>query len=135
MVGVTAPRVAHDEVEPAGFPLDPLEQRLHLRVVRVIGARGNAATAPRGHLLGDFVDGRAPGQVDGGTGLAEDESHASADAAGRARDERHGPVEPRRRPGHETRGFGAASNAACSSSGIPYVCFASGKEPLRTSSA
>ena len=49
--GRNARRVAHDEIEPAGFPLDPLEQRLHLRVVGVVGARGNAASAAGDDLL------------------------------------------------------------------------------------
>jgi hypothetical protein len=104
---VAAPRVVDEQVEPAVVVADPLEQRLDLRVVRVVAANGDACAAARGQLLRGVVDragtverGRlaangAAGDIDDRAFLAEDERDPLSAAAARTGDERDGSVQSR----------------------------------------
>src|SRR5205823_8979285 len=75
---IAAPRVVDEQIEAALVAPDPVEERLDLRVVRVVAADSDAGAAAGGQLGGGVVDrpgaaerGRlaadgAAGHVDGG---------------------------------------------------------------------
>jgi hypothetical protein len=102
---VAAPRVVDEQVEAAVLVADPLEQRLDLRVVRVVAANRDARTAAGGQLLSGVVDragsperGRpsadgAAGDVDDCALLPEDERNAFATAPARTGHERYAVLE------------------------------------------
>jgi hypothetical protein len=107
---VAAERTVNEEVEAAMLPIHPREQRLHLRVVRVVDAHRDADAAPRNDVLGGLVDGpchtiscrpapnATPGDVDSCPRLAEHASDAPSCAAARPGNDRHRAVQTRWRP-------------------------------------
>ena len=68
---VTAPCVRHDEIDSSGLRPHSLEEGLHLRVVGLVGARGDATSSARRHRGCGLVDRRPAGHVDGCPGIAE----------------------------------------------------------------
>jgi len=117
---VAAPRVRHEQVEAALVAGDRREHRSRLRVVGVVGRRGDAAPAARGDLGGGVVDGPscarvrargATGDVDGRPALAEHEREAASDPAACPRHDRDAPPQVGRLPRHRRCATGAARPA------------------------
>src|SRR6266511_1257473 len=102
---VAAPGVVHEQIESPLLPADALEERLHLRVVGVVAADGDAGAAASGQLLRGVINRAGTSQrrrlaahaatadVDRRAPLAEHEGDALAATAARARDEHDLPLE------------------------------------------
>jgi hypothetical protein len=106
VVGVPAPGVGHQQVEPARFLAYARKQGLHLPIVGVIGPDGDPESTAGADFRGRLGDGGASRHVDGGAGVTERERDASADSARRAGDDRHRSIQPWRGPEHRSNRTG-----------------------------
>src|SRR5690606_3368024 len=92
---LAAPDVVDEDVEPALFVVDALDQRAHLRGIEVVGGHRDAGAAGLGDEVGGVLDGLgavvlgaagaggAAGHVDGRAGGAQFHGDAASGAPGR----------------------------------------------------
>jgi hypothetical protein len=96
-----SPHVVHEEIEPAVVRTNACEERLDVRIDRVIAADRDPAAAARGHFRRGAIDGAwnvvgggsrtnaSTGDIDDRAGRSELQRDATTGAAACTRDESH----------------------------------------------